>query len=112
MDSLPTSHLSLPVLSGAIAGRAAASGAPLMSHFHWLFIDLPPSVVSPYSLRVLTLLCLCMERIIFETNSVPIVHSIIMVSKEGNEAYDKGSKVSSSDSCASASFVLFHIGIG
>lgn len=127
MDSLPTGHL---CLSGAISPCLLWSGgeesvasalcfmarrvsSPLMSHFHKLFIDQPWGIIAPCSFSVpSTRLLICMEVIIFEPNNVPAVQSVNMVSKEINEAYNKGSEVSSSVSSASTSFILVQIGFG
>lgn len=77
--------------SGAVAERAlpqhfaleAVEGvrgvrAPVMSHFHKLFIDWLRGVVSQRSLSLLSAPLIYMEMIIF----VPAVQSVIMVSEE------------------------------
>lgn len=116
MDSLPTGHL---CLSGAFwSGRWVSVASALcfgvkrvrtlvMSHFHNLFIDRPRGIISQCLLSVLsTSLLICMKIIISEPYRVPAVQSVIKVSKERNEAYKKGSEVSSSASWAST--VLFY----
>lgn len=45
-------------------------------------------------------------------NNVPAVQSVNALSKERNEAYNKGSEVSSSVNWPSTSFILFQIGFG
>lgn len=128
MDSLPAGHLclsgaitSLPVRPGADVGRALRQhfacgvrrvSALVMSHFHKLFIDRLRGIISQCSLSVLSTRLLCFFAWKWwSLRLTPAVQSVTTVSKERNEAYNKGSEVLVSVNRTGTSFILFQISL-
>lgn len=104
------------VASALCFGGARKVSAPVMSHFHKLFIDWLRGVISQRSLSVLSacLRCLFTWKRLSLRQTERFCRSIGYrgVKRKRNVAYNEGSKVLSSVNCSGTSVILFEIGLG